>query len=630
MAKRNHPNPNEGSGQSKAAKRRAKKKAKAKSPNSTAMKESRNEEEKEEKGAKKQKMTLWDSDEEEEEEDVQQQQIQEKKNGKHMKEVKEMDEEEEEEEIESPTTTTTTTSTTTTTTTATTAANNNTDNNDEGDSDSDDDVSLTPSEEEQMLANSDFKQQALDVFATIISPTPVSTFYSDYHEKKPLHISRNLSSAQLPLLSKSDIETYISKHSLKYAVDLNVTNVISGRRHTLDIPNTVASSSDVWSNFSSGCSVRLLCPQNYSEDVWETLSALEHVFGCMVGANAYLTPRGSQGFAPHYDDVDVFVMQQEGKKRWRVYEPGVGGFRKEEVLPRVSSKDYDVDSMPKKPYLDVTLGPGDLLYLPRGWIHQAVTTPGDEYSLHLTVSSMMQWSWCDFLEQVLPLAQRNVTEGEGLEFREGLPIGFLDYMGVANDNDFMLKEKQEENNNLKETDIQTINKRTKFRQILKSKMNTLTKAVLKLADYGSDEMGKIFTSDRLPPMLSSSEKKYTSDNKFENGEICASTLVRLTRPGIARLCMEDGKAIIYHCGDNARSYRGQPLSPLEFEPDDAPTIEMILNTVAPFWVKVDDLRHPPSEDLEDKIGVVESLYEEGIVSIEQPGFIKERVGSAKK
>ena len=307
-----------------------------------------------------------------------------------------------------------------------------------------------------------------------------------------------------------------------------------------------------------------------------------------------------------------------------------------------SSKDYDVDSMPKKPYLDVTLGPGDLLYLPRGWIHQAVTTPGDEYSLHLTVSSMMQWSWCDFLEQVLPLAQRNVTEGEGLEFREGLPIGFLDYMGVANDNDFMLKEKQEENNNLKETDVQTINKRTKFRQILKSKMNTLTKAgeevassevveletcqchpllysyssllarssasfapplaslvsVLKLADYGSDEMGKIFTSDRLPPMLSSSEKKYTSDNKFENGEICASTLVRLTRPGIARLCMEDGKAIIYHCGDNARSYRGQPLSPLEFEPDDAPTIEMILNTVAPFWVKVDDLRHPPSEDLE--------------------------------
>ena len=34
----------------------------------------------------------------------------------------------------------------------------------------------------------------------------------------------------------------------------------------------------------------------------------EH-FCCGAGANAYLTPAGSQGFAPHYDDVDVFILQ---------------------------------------------------------------------------------------------------------------------------------------------------------------------------------------------------------------------------------------------------------------------------------------------------------------------------------
>ena len=34
-----------------------------------------------------------------------------------------------------------------------------------------------------------------------------------------------------------------------------------------------------------------------------------------------LTPPGTQGFAPHWDDIEAFVIQLEGKKHWRVYEP---------------------------------------------------------------------------------------------------------------------------------------------------------------------------------------------------------------------------------------------------------------------------------------------------------------------
>ena len=55
----------------------------------------------------------------------------------------------------------------------------------------------------------------------------------------------------------------------------------------------------------------------------------------MVGSNAYLTPAGAQGFAPHYDDIEAFVLQVEGRKRWRLYEcPEEDG-----PLPRFSSKD---------------------------------------------------------------------------------------------------------------------------------------------------------------------------------------------------------------------------------------------------------------------------------------------------
>lgn len=48
----------------------------------------------------------------------------------------------------------------------------------------------------------------------------------------------------------------------------------------------------------------------------QVLSGLEGFFRCAIGCNAYLTPPGSQGFAPHSDDIDAFVLQMEGSKRY--------------------------------------------------------------------------------------------------------------------------------------------------------------------------------------------------------------------------------------------------------------------------------------------------------------------------
>lgn len=55
-----------------------------------------------------------------------------------------------------------------------------------------------------------------------------------------------------------------------------------------------------------------------------------------AGANAYLTPRGTQGLAPHTDPVEIFVVQTQGRKRWRLYAP-VGGF----PLPNQASGDLE-------------------------------------------------------------------------------------------------------------------------------------------------------------------------------------------------------------------------------------------------------------------------------------------------
>ena len=75
--------------------------------------------------------------------------------------------------------------------------------------------------------------------------------------------------------------------------------------------------------------------------------------------------------------------------------------------------------------------------------------------------------------------------------------------------------------------------------------------------------------------------------------------------------MEGDKAVVYHCLDNARAYRGAALSPLEFELDDAPALEQMLTTVEPRWIMVKDLIHG---DVEDKMELAQALFDEGILA----------------
>lgn len=97
--------------------------------------------------------------------------------------------------------------------------------------------------------------------------------------------------------------------------------------------------------------------------------------------NAYVTPPQSQGFAPHYDVHDVFVLQVSGRKRWTLHSPVVTAplaeqpweDRRAEVAARAA----------QEPLIDTILAPGDTLYLPRGTIHAAQAL--GETSIHITV-----------------------------------------------------------------------------------------------------------------------------------------------------------------------------------------------------------------------------------------------------
>ncbi|MGE5691995.1 MAG: cupin domain-containing protein [Pseudomonadota bacterium] len=132
---------------------------------------------------------------------------------------------------------------------------------------------------------------------------------------------------------------------------------------------------------------------------------LEAYLGHPAQLNAYFTPKRSQGLPVHHDTHDVFVLQVSGRKRWLVYDPVW-------ELP-LKHQRYEAAMGEHGPtVLDVVLEAGDTLYLPRGWMHEALTS--DEDSLHLTVGVNVV-PWVDALRAAVERTERDVA------FRRGVP-----------------------------------------------------------------------------------------------------------------------------------------------------------------------------------------------------------------
>jgi len=131
-----------------------------------------------------------------------------------------------------------------------------------------------------------------------------------------------------------------------------------------------------------------------------------------VQVNAYLTPPASRGLGVHHDTHDVFVLQVHGRKLWQVWDAAVPF-----PLPHQRKLPPGAEVPVGVPLVDAELGPGDCLYVPRGFRHAARTA--ETASLHLTVG-ISTHNWNEILREVVELATEEAW------FREGLPVGFAD------------------------------------------------------------------------------------------------------------------------------------------------------------------------------------------------------------
>ncbi|KPI95894.1 Lysine-specific demethylase NO66 [Papilio xuthus] len=210
-------------------------------------------------------------------------------------------------------------------------------NNVLGDSSHEDDVNSYSSigELEMTPVTTDSSAEALKVFKWMIAPYSYIDFFRSVWEKKPLHIVRNKPKYYNDLISTPLIDNMLRTDNIQYTKNLDITSYKNGKRETHN-PVGRALPHIVWDFYLHGCSIRLLNPQTYMPKLHLLNATLQEHFTSFVGANAYLTPPDSQGFAPHYDDIEAFILQAEGKKHWRIYKP----LKENELLPRVSSRNF--------------------------------------------------------------------------------------------------------------------------------------------------------------------------------------------------------------------------------------------------------------------------------------------------
>ncbi|HEY7149794.1 MAG TPA: cupin domain-containing protein [Gaiellaceae bacterium] len=173
--------------------------------------------------------------------------------------------------------------------------------------------------------------------------------------------------------------------------------------------------------FQGGATIVLQALQYQHEPLAEFCRELERELGHPAQANAYYTPSSAQGFKVHHDTHDVLCLQVEGEKRWLVYPPVL-------ELPLKHQKYTAELGAPGEPLMDVTMRAGDTLYLPRGWLHQAMTS--DTPSLHLTVGINVA-TWRDAVREALDeVADEDVSFRQGVDEDAVAPDGLLEALAA--------------------------------------------------------------------------------------------------------------------------------------------------------------------------------------------------------
>ncbi len=212
--------------------------------------------------------------------------------------------------------------------------------------------------------------------ASLLSPADERSFFEHFASKSRIHVQSGDSRRVESLLPWDTINRLLESEAL------SPSRLKLVRANTV-IPPMMYRGGDE-ANPINPRALQTLLPQGVSividgiEDYVPQLGRLsdsiERRLARRVWINSYLSFGRGKAFKPHWDNHDVIVVQVYGSKRWRSF--GVPD-------PPPMRKHREGDPVPARVEWEGMLHAGDLLYLPRGEVHEAELETAD--SVHLTI-----------------------------------------------------------------------------------------------------------------------------------------------------------------------------------------------------------------------------------------------------
>lgn len=244
---------------------------------------------------------------------------------------------------------------------------------------------------------------------TLIDPISAGEFFDRYFESERLLVRRNRPDYFEDLLTYDDVDRILTTQDRKRGeVALtNKQNKISASEYMF--ADDTIKTDQLYRLHEGGATIILNHLHRRHQPLAQLTAALELEFSAGFQTNVYITPPGSQGFNPHFDTHDVIVLQLAGSKRWQLYSTPI-------ELTLKGHGDIARQHEPGDVTEEFDLRAGDTLYIPRGLVHEAIST--DETSMHITVG-VMSWTWFDLLMEAV-----ECLAAEDKEVRAALPRSF--------------------------------------------------------------------------------------------------------------------------------------------------------------------------------------------------------------
>ena len=249
-----------------------------------------------------------------------------------------------------------------------------------------------------------------DPLGYLIGRERIEAFFARIYEREALVVAHGDAKRFAGLLSIDDVDRIVTSVDLREGqLDLADASRQLRRSDYVDSAGYVDRGA-VADLHRKGATIILQQAHQLEPPLGRFCRALEYLFSAHVQTNLYLTPANAQGFRTHYDNHDVLVVQIAGEKRWRLYEKPIEAPYRGEGF---ETGKYESGELKH----EFVLKAGDCAYVPRGLMHDAVTS-GAEPSLHITVGLMTR-TWADLMLEAVSEAALRAPE-----LRRSLPAGF--------------------------------------------------------------------------------------------------------------------------------------------------------------------------------------------------------------